>query len=109
MSGRGDGWVALALAAVVFALYLATLCPTFYVGDGGELTAVPWHFGVAHPPGYPLFSLLYGVLAQLLPFGSVAVRMNAITAACAASIPHGRLRSGSLTSSATEQILVTPA
>ena len=69
----------LIAGAVVFALYLATLCPTVYVGDSGELITASALLGVAHPPGYPIYTLI-GRLFTLLPFGSVALRVNLMSA-----------------------------
>ena len=80
-----DRWLAIAVAATAFAVYLATLCPTVYIGDSGELTGVAWSFGVAHPPGYPLFTLLYGALVHALPLGNPALIANGITATLAAA------------------------
>ena len=71
-------------AAVALALYVATMCPTVYTLDAPELTAAAGVFGVAHPPGYPLFTMLYGALARVLAFGDVALRTNVISAAIAA-------------------------
>jgi hypothetical protein len=52
-------------------------------GDAGELIAAAASGGVAHPPGYPLF-LMLGRLVSLLPFGSLALRFNLLSAACGA-------------------------
>ncbi len=70
-----------AVAGVVFAVYLITLCPTIYVGDSGELVTAAAELGVAHPPGYPLYMLL-GRLFSLLPVGEVALRLNLLSAVC---------------------------
>ncbi|MFH1681911.1 MAG: DUF2723 domain-containing protein [Candidatus Eisenbacteria bacterium] len=78
----------LLVGGAVLALYLLTLCPTVYVGDSGELTTAAAVLGVAHPPGYPLYVLL-GRLFALLPAGSVAFRVNllsAVSGAAAASL-----------------------
>lgn len=64
---------------VVFVVYLASLCPTLPPGDSGDLMTAAATLGVAHPPGYPLFSLI-GHLFSLLPFGSVAFRLNLMSA-----------------------------
>ncbi|MBN1825132.1 MAG: DUF2723 domain-containing protein [Candidatus Eisenbacteria bacterium] len=80
--------IALAVGAAVFLVYLVTLCPTVYLGDSGELITAAATLGVAHPPGYPLYVLL-GRLASFLPFGTVAFRLNllsAIAAGAAASL-----------------------
>jgi hypothetical protein len=63
------------------AVYTATLCPTVSGGDSGELIAVAHTLGIAHPPGYPLYTMLAKVFA-LVPIGSVAARINFFSAAC---------------------------
>jgi transmembrane protein TMEM260 (protein O-mannosyltransferase) len=67
-----------------FVVYLATLCPTVWVGDSGELTAAAWTLGIPHPTGYPLWLLLAKAFAAIVPFGSVAWRVNLFSAVCAA-------------------------
>lgn len=74
--GRHAPWIVGALA---FLLYLSTACPTVYFGDSGELIAAADSLGVAHPPGYPVYTLL-GRLALLLPIGEAAWRMNLLSA-----------------------------
>lgn len=39
---------------------------------------------VAHPPGYPLFTLLAKLFIKVIPVGSVAWRVNLLTAVCGA-------------------------
>ena len=48
-------------------LYLLTAYPTVAYIDSGELAVANWTLGIAHPTGYPLYSLL-GRLFSLLPF-----------------------------------------
>ena len=72
------GGVAL-VAVVSFALFAFTVCPTIPFGDGPELIAAADSLGVAHPPGYPLYTML-GWLALRLPFGEPALRMNLMSA-----------------------------
>jgi len=64
---------------IVFLLYLATACPTVYFGDSGELIAAADSLGVAHPPGYPIYTLL-GRMILFLPLGEPAWRMNVLSA-----------------------------
>ncbi len=71
--------VAFGLALVYFSLYVYTLCPTVGGGDSGELIAVSSTLGIAHPPGYPLYTLL-GKLFATLPIGSIAWRVNLFSA-----------------------------
>jgi len=69
----------LSLFILTMAVYARTLCPTVYTGDSGELISAAYCLGNAHPPGYPLYSIL-GKIFTLLPFGSIAFRINAMTA-----------------------------
>ncbi|NXY87301.1 TM260 protein, partial [Alcedo cyanopectus] len=63
--------------AVVAAVYAATLPPALPGGDAGNLITAAYELGVAHPPGYPLFTLLAKlVMMGLLPVGSPAYRVN---------------------------------
>lgn len=69
----------LGLAAV----YALTLRPTIGWNDTPEFIDVAHTLGIAHPPGYPTYALL-GKLLTLLPLGSIAVRVNLMSALCAA-------------------------
>ncbi|HEX4520040.1 MAG TPA: DUF2723 domain-containing protein [Gaiellaceae bacterium] len=66
---------AAAVAIVAFVIYALTVEHTVPTGDSGELIATAYVLGVAHPPGYPLWTML-GHLASVLPGGSVALRVN---------------------------------
>ncbi|KAM9147855.1 protein O-mannosyl-transferase TMEM260 isoform 2-T2 [Pangshura tecta] len=70
------GGFAGALGAAVAAAYAATLPPSVPGGDSGELITAAYELGVAHPPGYPLFTLLAKLVIGLFPFGSIAYRVN---------------------------------
>ena len=50
----------------VFVIYLFTLAPSVMQIDSGELAAVQATLGIAHPTGYPLFTIL-GYLFSLIP------------------------------------------
>ena len=78
-SCRSLGAAAAATFLVALLAYLRTLAPTVVGGDSGELICAARVLGVAHPPGYPLYTLL-GHLATLLPLGSMAVRVNLLSA-----------------------------
>jgi len=67
-----------------FSLYLSTLCPTVWVEDSGELISAGYLLGVAHPPGYPLYTLLAKGISAVLPLGSMAFRVNLLSALMAA-------------------------
>jgi hypothetical protein len=70
---------------ISFTVYLKTLCPTVYVGDSGELIAAAYTLGIPHPPGYPLFTILGKVFITLIPIGSIAYRVNLLSAFFASS------------------------
>jgi hypothetical protein len=72
-------WAGLAVSAVALGAYLFTLSPTVNFLDSGELITVGATAGVAHPPGYPLYTLLV-ILAAAIPLGDVAVRVNLVSA-----------------------------
>ena len=67
-----DLLIAALLGGAALALYASTLAPTVLAGDGGEFQFVPYLLGVAHPTGYPLYTLLGWLWSHLLPFGDVA-------------------------------------
>lgn len=56
------------VGVVAFVIYLKTLCPTVNFIDSGELAAVACTLGIAHPTGYPLYTLLGWMFSQL-PLG----------------------------------------
>lgn len=78
---RFDFAVALGLAGFAFLFYKCTLTPSLsYISpDGNELATIPYVLGLAHMPGYPLYTWL-GKVFTLLPFGDVAHRMNLMSA-----------------------------
>jgi hypothetical protein len=79
----GRSWAEALSGLAALAVYLRTLAPTVVGGDSGELVAVAATLGVAHPPGYPLYTLLAHAFTRL-PFGEVALRVNLLSAVCGA-------------------------
>ena len=73
----------VAIPAVILILslfvYLSALCPGIALGDAGELISASYTLGIAHPPGYPVYTLP-GKLFTFLPFGTIAGRINLMTA-----------------------------
>lgn len=63
---RESTLVATAIFVVSFIVYTLTLSPGVTFTDAGELAAVCSSLGVAHPTGYPLFTIL-GKLWLMLP------------------------------------------
>jgi len=76
---RASSFLCAGSILLTFLVYLKTLCPTFTIGDSGELIAAAYTLGIPHPPGYPLYCLL-GKLFSFLPFGNVAYRFNLMSA-----------------------------
>ncbi len=72
---------AIGLFLVVSFVYALTLFPTVPPGDSGELIVQSYLLGVIHPPGYPLYTML-AKLFSLLPWGSIAWRVNFLSAVC---------------------------
>lgn len=73
----------LALPATVFVLalvlYVATLAPDLLAADNAEYQLVAHHLGVAHPPGYALYTMI-GKLFTLLPLNTPAWRVSLFAA-----------------------------
>ncbi|KAM9842083.1 protein O-mannosyl-transferase TMEM260 [Aulostomus maculatus] len=91
MSGEHRrGWLLTgATVACVTALYVPCVQRTVPGGDSGELITTACELGVAHPPGYPLFTLLARLVMCLLPSLSSAHSVNLMSgllgaAACGA-------------------------
>ena len=72
------------LGIAALGAYAFTPHPSVPGGDSWELIAVAYTSGTAHPPGYPLYTLL-ARLFTLIPFGTVAWRVNALSAVLDAS------------------------
>jgi len=73
-------WQAIILFSVIFSIYFKTLHPSLPGGDSGEIIVAAFDMGVAHPPGYPLFTLLAKLFMTVVPLGSVAWRVNLLSA-----------------------------
>src|SRR5438477_3013362 len=84
MSWTRAGAGCLAAAAIAAFAYGMTLSPSVGAGDSGELILAAHSLGIPHPPGYPVW-LLLARLADLLPWGTVALRVNALSALLAAA------------------------
>jgi hypothetical protein len=73
------------VALISLVMYALTMSPTVGFIDSGELATVTTTLGIAHPTGYPLFTIL-GWIAAHIPLGrEEIVRLNAMAAAFTAS------------------------
>ena len=64
---------------IPFAVYFITLAPSVTFIDSGELATVASKLGVAHPTGYPLFTILGNVFTRI-PIGDEIFRLNLMCA-----------------------------
>jgi len=74
-------------AQAAFIVYLITLAPGVLQIDSGELAAVQATLGIAHPTGYPLFTIV-GYLFSILPLPfTIIYKLNLLAAIfCAGGI-----------------------
>ena len=71
-AGRADAGALTAAVLGPLALYAATLPRTVVLEDDGLFLMAGVHLGVAHPPGYPLYTLIVHLFTRL-PLGDPAV------------------------------------
>jgi len=64
---------------IPFIVYVITLAPSIYFIDSGELGAAASNLNIAHPTGYPLFTLI-GNLFSKLPIASKIYNLNLMSA-----------------------------
>lgn len=73
--------IGLILFIGVFGFYLYSVAPSVApYRDAGEMATVAFQLGVAHPPGYPLYILCGNIFQRLIPFGTIAYRLNILSA-----------------------------
>jgi hypothetical protein len=65
-------------------MYVPSLPSQVRTGDTAEYQTVPWILGIAHPTGFPLYTLAGWLFSHVLAFGTVAWRMNLFAALCTA-------------------------
>lgn len=61
-------------------IYLATLAPGLLPADNGEFQLVGATLGVAHPPGFPLYTLLSKLMTWLPLAATAAYKINLLSA-----------------------------
>ena len=82
MEGKVDSKKYLFMAAAFFVplvMYIYTLAPTVSFIDTGELATACIKLAVAHPTGYPLFTII-GNLFSHIPIGEPIYRLNLMCA-----------------------------
>jgi len=74
-----ERYLPLFLGGFVFAVYIRTMAPGIYWGDGIELATVCATGGIAHPTGYPLFTIAGWIFSHLFG-GNPALGTNLMCA-----------------------------
>ncbi len=64
------------LAAIFLALYLFTISPDILPADNGEFQLVATELGIAHPPGFSLYTMLAHLMTRLSFGASPAFMVN---------------------------------
>jgi hypothetical protein len=91
-SGFALAHVDLAIATlafiVVLGVYVRTLAPSVaeVFDDTLEMQLVAIRMGIAHPTGYPFYSILASLFASLIPIGNAAYRVNLLSAVAGALV-----------------------
>ena len=76
--------VALLCFLVALCTYWCTANPNIGLGDEGEMATAALHFGVMHPSGYPLWTILAGLFSRL-PIGNGSWEINLFSGLSAAT------------------------
>ncbi len=86
---RGTDWLSFGITvAVTLAVYLYTIAPDVTLGYSGMLSVSASYGGVAHPPGYPVWTIYSWLSIKVFPFSNIAWRV-AVGSAVAASLASG--------------------
>src|SRR5437867_2430640 len=82
-------WLAFwTTSAFVLGGYLLTLATNVGLGFSGLFSVGAMYAGVAHPPGFPLWSLYAWLFTMLLPWWNIACRV-AVSSAIAGALACG--------------------
>jgi len=71
--------IGLGLFILTLTIYIVALCPTIHPRDNPDIVTAAATLGIAHPPGYPLFTILGNVFSKI-PLGSIPFRINLMSA-----------------------------
>jgi Flp pilus assembly protein TadD len=69
---------------IALVTYWATVMPNIGLNDDGEMATAALHFGVMHPSGYPLWTILAGLFSHIFPFGNGSWKINLFSGLCTA-------------------------
>ena len=68
----------LTIFCITFAVYYWSTSRTVVLEDDGFFIMAAYFNGIAHPPGYPLFTVIAHIIS-CIPFGSVAFRLHLLS------------------------------
>lgn len=68
------------IAIATFIAYFPGISPSVFGADSGDIILASWFGGVAHPPGYPLNSMIGWVFTHLPYNASIAFKANLMAA-----------------------------
>ena len=85
LTSRANPIVALGLAVGALLVYVKTTAPTLLMADPAEFQLACNVLGVAHPTGYPLYTMVGWLWSHVLPLGDAAYRINLLSALFAAT------------------------
>ena len=75
--------------AVALLIYGRTLAPDLLYSDSGEFQMMAHTPGIAHPTGYPIYVSISWLFKYLIPIGTIAWRINFLSALAAAGTVAG--------------------
>ena len=81
---KHERWTALICFLIALVTYWSTVMPNIGLNDDGEMATAALHFGVMHPSGYPLWTILAGLWSHLIPFGNGSWKINLFSGLCTA-------------------------
>ena len=84
LTHSGHRWPGYTAALVLLIWYIWTMPAGLMFFDAGELALVGQQFGLGHPPGQPLYTLIIGIAAAIWP-GDPLAAMNGVSALAAAA------------------------
>ena len=80
LNRKNENLIAFAICLACLIVYVPTVCPTVTFTDNGELATVAATMSVAHPTGYPLFTLIGRIAAMIPVGGKIIYRLNLFAA-----------------------------
>ncbi|MCX6731363.1 MAG: DUF2723 domain-containing protein [Candidatus Roizmanbacteria bacterium] len=60
-------------------IYISLQSRYVFGGDSAEYSTVARTWGIAHPPGYPLYSLLANIIDRIIPFETTSWRISLLS------------------------------